>query len=300
MRKLYFKILISLTPLIALYLVDFVYSQVAMQSNYAPIEMWYDLMHGKIDADVIAMGNSRTHRHISPIILDSILNIKTYNMGMIAGTFNRQYHKYDLYRRNNSKPKFIIQTIDYTTLKYEVGFQKEQFFPYFWNKSMRSAFFSIEPLSLQEKYLPLYRYIGQPLWIHSNPRSQIKGFEALDDPWNGDAYSKIQSFSFQHSESNDKLFDSYLARNKSEGIKIIFVYTPIYIGATDKMSNQGEMYAFYRRYAEKYDIPILDYTYMDICFDTTYFANALHLNRKGAELFSDSLANDLKKMGLGF
>ena len=58
------------------------------------------------------------------------------------------------------------------------------------------------------------------------------------------------------------------------------------------------MNSFYQNLTDKYDIPILDCTYMDISYDTTYFYSASHLNRPGSEIFSDNLANDLLKMGI--
>lgn len=89
MRKFLIKLLLSLIPFLSLYPIDLVYSQIAMRSNYPPIEMWYDLMHGKIDSDVVAFGNSRTHRHINPSIVDSILQTNSFNCGMTGGTINR-------------------------------------------------------------------------------------------------------------------------------------------------------------------------------------------------------------------
>ena len=67
---------------------------------------------------------------------------------------------------------------------------------------------------------------------------------------------------------------------------------------TAKITNQDEMYSLYQKYADKYDIPILEYTYMNMCYDTTYFIDALRLNKIRAELFSDSLANDILNLGL--
>jgi hypothetical protein len=94
------------------------------------------------------------------------------------------------------------------------------------------------------------------------------------------------------------MFDDYLSRAKIEGIKIIFVYTPLYIGATRKIENLKEMHILYQKLADKYSIPILDYTYMGICYDTIYFYNAMHLTKTGAEIFSDSLANDIRRLGI--
>ncbi|GHV09600.1 hypothetical protein FACS1894162_0470 [Bacteroidia bacterium] len=68
--------------------------------------------------------------------------------------------------------------------------------------------------------------------------------------------------------------------------------------ATEFTKNwDGEMQV-YHGFAEKYDIPFLDYTHDPICYDTTYFYNAMHLNKKGAELFSLKLANDIKEQNL--
>lgn len=116
----------------------------------------------------------------------------------------------------------------------------------------------------------------------------------MDRHWDGSEFEKIKEIKFAPNDTTAMMFDNYLAKAKAEGIKVVLIYTPQYIGATQKTSNQTFMHEWYQQIADKYDFPILDYTYMDICQDTTYFYNAMHLNRKGAEIFSDSLANDLK------
>ena len=62
--------------------------------------------------------------------------------------------------------------------------------------------------------------------------------------------------------------------------------------------SKDDTYAVAKQYADKYEIPVLDYTYMNICYDTAYFFNAMHLNKTGAEIFSDTLANDIKRLGI--
>lgn len=64
------------------------------------------------------------------------------------------------------------------------------------------------------------------------------------------------------------------------------------------MPSLNQIYAYYREIADRYSIPILDYTYMSLCNDTTYFYNAMHLNKRGSNIFTDSLANDIKKLGI--
>ena len=281
--------------------IDWIYSRFAMQSNYYPIESWYDMMHERIDADVVVMGNSRAWVHVSPVILDSILKVDTYNLGMDGSPINRQVHKYNIYRNQNKAPRLIIQTIDCFTFEYSERSIPiiEQFFPFFWKSSIRKEFFRDEPFSFAEKYMPMLRYQGYGFWLFkSSPRRLVKGYEGQDRSWDGSIFNTVESLSFRRNATALKVLDTYLSKVKSEGINVVFVYTPFYIGATAKMTNLDEMYATYQEVADKYDIPVLDYTYMDICYDTTYFYNAMHLNKSGAEIFSDSLANDIKRLGI--
>lgn len=261
-------------------------------------------MHGSIDADIVIMGNSRALTQVNPHILDSILEVDSYNLGIDGSSINRQIRKYHLFREYNKKPKLIIQNIDHISMIYYVGYEREQFYPYFWNKSMRREFVATEPFSIWDKYMPLYRYyhnlhkhdmVGL---ITSTNHRMSKGYMEKDLLWDGAKFRKVKSTQFTNHEQTEKMFDEYLAQAKAEGIKVVFMYSPVYIGLTRKVLNPQEMHDKYQEYADKYDIPILDYTYMDICYDTTYFYNAMHVNKKGAEIFSDTLAKDIKRLGI--
>ena len=94
------------------------------------------------------------------------------------------------------------------------------------------------------------------------------------------------------------LFDQYLEKAYVEKIKIIFVYAPLYIGAIEKLKNMDGMYQMYDSIARKYNIPVLDYHYAPVSYDTLSFYNATHLNRKSAELFSVQLARDIDSLGI--
>ena len=251
-----------------------------------------------IDADVLVMGSSRAYRHIDPLIIDSILGVNSYNLGMSGSAFNRQIHKYNLYRKDNCKPKLIIQNIDWATLDYTVDKEKIQFLPFFWNKAMREEIIANEHFSNLEKWFPLIRYYGYNIPLSIYPRKLTKGYRILNTPFDGTTYSTVNSISFQPDNRTVELFDSFLARCETENIKVIFVHTPANIRLTNLLTNQDEMFAFFNERAERYDIPVLDYSHMDICYDTTYFCNVTHLNRLGSEIFSDSLANDIKNLGL--
>jgi hypothetical protein len=172
---------------------------------------------------------------------------------------------------------------------------------------MRATFFPVEPFTVWEKYLPMYRFVhinsrsempGLSAFIPDGKKTLTKGYRGETKTWNGMALAAVDSIPFLVSDTIAQQFETYLAEAKAEGIEVIFVYCPIYIGATQKMTSLKSIYDYYEQVAGKYMIPILDYTHMSLCEDTSYFYNAMHLNKKGSDIFSDSLANDIKKMGI--
>ena len=116
--------------------------------------------------------------------------------------------------------------------------------------------------------------------------------------WDGKEFSKIESISFEPPQNLIEEFDCFLENSKLTGVNIVFVCSPIYIELTEKVNNLSEFYDLLHYYSEKYEIPVLDYIYDTLCYDTAYFYNATHLNKTGAELFTTKLCHDLDSLGI--
>ncbi len=274
---------------------DLLFSRRYQQSAQPLYAAWYDLMHGRVQAKVIVNGNSRAWALLSPAILDSVLNTTSYNLGIDGSAFNRQSVKYRLFRHYNPKPSLIIQNIDHMSMEFTDGYQRSQFYPYLWNPVFRKAVTSVESIPFPDKYLPFFRYRGMPLPEDDPHTTPIlyKGYHAQDLHWNGKALRNLDSFRFVVDPRTETLFDEFLQETAKEGIRVVFVFAPFYEEGFRKIENRQEMRAFYEKYARRYNIPILDYTTLDICRDTACFYNATHMNRRGAELYSRTLAKDL-------
>ena len=285
---------------IVLSLLDYGYSALIRTSNWRPAAAWKDVVEGNIRADVIVSGSSRAWLQVDPHILDSILCVNSYNLGIDGSPIDRQVHKYEIFRKRNAKPKLIIQNIDVWSLEYTHGYENEQFYPFFWDKDMRNTFFRSESFTFGEKYIPLFRYHGMSpfKFHHKKSRTLYKGYRAQDRKWDGEAFRQQKSIDFCLSDTTLCIFDSFLQQTKEDSIRVIFVYAPLYAGATKLIRDIDQMHKTYKDLADAYDIPILDYTDMWLCSDTTYFYNAMHLNRAGAEIYTDSLANAIKRLGV--
>ena len=124
-----------------------------------------------------------------------------------------------------------------------------------------------------------------------------RGYLGKNSQWDGTALSKLDSITCACDTSAINLFVNFLEKVTSDGTKVLFVYAPIYYQAREKMVNEREMFEMYDSIANRFNIPILDYNDIPMCYDTTYFYNATHLNKTGAELFTTKLAHDIDSIG---
>lgn len=288
---------------IALVILDISLSRIIQVSYRREYASWNDILHGKASADVLVMGSSRAWRQYSPQVLDTVLNKETYNIGIDGSAIDRQINKYHIYRHYNRKPSVILQNVEYWTISITKGYERYQFFPYFWIPYFRKAVFPNESFSIGEKYLPFYRYAHfgvrnlfafQNLFKDSN--ALTKGYLGADLRWDGSLLARIDSLKFEPDPLAIVMFEKYLQEAREEGIRVFLVFAPLYIDATLKIQNIDEMYAFYNSFADKYGAEIIDFTFNDISRDTSYFYNATHLNRIGAELFSIKLGHEVKTL----
>ena len=285
---------------VAMCVLDVVLTKKLNHYEYRPMLGWNEIYDGRASADIVIMGNSRAWVHYSPAILDSVLHCHTYNLGIDGSAFNRQYSRYKIYRMYDKKPKVILQNIDFVTLAYTTGYEQFQYFPYFYRRDMQELVVPYEEFTFADKYLPFYRYANFGIKrIFKTKVAPVNGYIGKEEPWNGTRLRKKKSFKFTVDSTTLEQFEQYLAETHAEGIQMIFVHAPIYQKITQKLEGRDEMWRLYKRLAEQYQIPILNYEEDSLSMDTNYLYNATHLNKTGSEIFSRKLANDLKEMGIG-
>jgi len=306
MKKFFVKITIFGVVLFALaYMVDMIISTNLQKSKRSDLITWNKIFDGNMHHDALILGNSRAMIQFNPLILDSILNIDSYNLGMASSQILRQIFQYNLYCKLNEKPKLIIHSIDIGTMGQRVFEMTGQFLPYFTDKSFKKEIVKWEPFALMDRYFPAYRYMGHPTFIVEGLTMNkiafrttplIKGHNPQDLTYDGRELRKHTVLEYRHDPLALQLFDQHLANAQKDSVKVVFVYAPVYIGATEKVDDINGMYQMYDSISRKYNIPILDYMFDPISYDTTYFYNSTHLNRLGADLFTTKLAHDIDSL----
>ena len=290
-------ILFTILAVLCLYAGDFLISRRIQPASRMVYEGWYNLMRGKIDADLVVIGSSRAALHVNPAILDSTLDIRTYNLGMIGANADLQLAKYHLFRTFNRKPSAIVHCVDVNSMQASIPYQREQYFPWFWNRAFREAIFPIIRFSAAERLLPLYRFYGSNSLslMKREPTTLYKGFKGMDPGWH-DVELATDLFSVDAGIAAS--FEDYLAKAAEEGISVVLVFPPLYHEKAARIQGRDELFGFYEGLAREHGIPFLDYSGMALCRDTAYFADKEHLNIRGADIFTDSLARDLIHLGL--
>lgn len=269
------------------------------------------LMNKRMDADIVILGSSRATCSYNPYILDTALGVNSCNLGVSAQPFGVSYLRWKLYHRNNSNPKLLIVNINYRDLRMvSKGFEKEQYYPYM-TDSLIKPYLDLYGFTWAEKYVPMYRYRGdyklmaiglcELLHIrHDRKGNYYKGYTNENTKWDGRNLQYVLSqgkIKDQCEPQAVQLLEHFLQETCSERIPVAFVYAPIYKRLKDNLEEEKTR-AAYQNLSQKYGIPLLDFSEISFCSDSSYFMNGNHVNRKGAIAFSAKLAQSIDSLGL--
>ncbi|MBO5673085.1 MAG: hypothetical protein J6S09_02200 [Paludibacteraceae bacterium] len=309
MKQFFLRISIFLLiVLVGAWAIDFVISYRLRHNENRMFAAWNQIYKDSLNYDFLVSGGSCAWAHYSTQVIDSTLGVNSFNLGIDGSSINRQILKYEKFCSIHGKPNMLIQNIDLGTLDFTHGYEREQFFPYFfYDRDLMQKFDLYENFTFAEKYLPCYRYLGyDEVWLEAlfedNQQHYFefltKGYGGRDYVWDGTTLSSIDSLSFEYDTAAVRLLSDFLKTEIAAGVEVVLVFSPIYYGVQEKLMNLEEMYMLYDSIAEAYNIPILNYHTIEFKDDTTYFYNGTHLNRTGAELFTTKLAHDIDSLGL--
>lgn len=313
MKKFLVKLSLFIAPIFLLpYFFDVFISKNLKNSNRLAEKeypTWNAIYEGKVNSDLLIFGSSRAWIHIDPTMITDSLGISSYNLGIDGHNFWLQNLRYRELLKHNKKPKYIICSLDYFTLKKNKDlYNSEQFLPYMlWNQEVKEATISYNGFSSIDYEIPLLRYYGNydavetalrfSLGRLSNPITRVKGYQGRAEIWNSDfdnAKASMKSLEVTLDKATIVLFENFLKECKSNNIKLIFVYTPEYIEGQKFVSNREQIMGLYKKFSKEYQIPFYDFSNDSISYQKKYFYNASHLNKIGSQLFTKKLIDKLK------
>ena len=277
------------------------------------LEVMNDIYNRKANCEIAIYGSSRAWVHINPKLIEDSLNQKAYNFGIDGHNFWLQYLRHIEYIKHNDRPKLIVLSVDmFSLMKRKDLYQPNQFLPFMlWNKNITRFTSSYVGFSKTDYYIPLIRYIGKATALNSAletafkstikksniPPIRHKGFAGMDREWNKDlekAKSNKIEYEIKLDMNSINLFEDFIKECQKTKVELILVYTPEYIEGQNFVANRDNIIRVYKEFSVKYHLQFFDYSTDEICFNKSLFYNASHLNKYGADLFTNKLIGDLK------
>jgi hypothetical protein len=250
-----------------------------------------------INADLIIMGNSRAEYHYNDSILSEKTGLRCLNLGWAGYPFDYQYNvMYRNYMEQNIKPRFILQEIspyvffDYFFPKYTI-----ELLPFI-NRPEFKFYIELCPeLSYLDKFI-FVRYGGK-LYEVCDELSLLETTDSLGEKWRNDFITKMHEVEKDTTIMN--LFERFVDECKDQNIKLILIYSPMHTDNGEKYFNMDAFWSIISKVVKDRDVPVLNYHSL-FGNDTTYFRDAVHLNKYGKDCFTRKVAHDLDSLGLIF
>lgn len=305
-----FGILIVIVFVLAI-VFDYMITNGLKKTDIRKYSTWNDIYKGGLDADLLVVGASNAWSGFNTYIMDSVLNLNSYNLGIDGHPIDFQIIRYETYRRFNSKPKVVlINTIFGGTLgtSSHRQYEREQFFPYIHDKELMDQVAEAKSINLFDRYLPLIRYFGyreefengimayfgKEDFVDGGMHKGYRGEEGCDMA----SLSRDTVYYLSADKESIMMLDSFSKQLIEDGIELVYVKSPIYFPLQSKFMNIEQSDSIFSSISKQYDIPILDYYYSKISMDSMNFWNPGHLNKKGADLFTTQLCHDLDSLGI--
>ena len=288
---------------------DCVISSGLRKSNNRLYSVWNDIYDSNINPDILIMGSSECMFGFNTYIIDSLLNCNSYNIGVNGHAFPFQLLRYNTYRRFCYQPKVLIISLSFidafSAARY--AFEREQLFPYVWDDSLIDGVSEDMKITFFDRYLPYYRYYGYREIIEDGVRSFIgktsstgkelyKGFRSDDYEWNcGNLRDNIVYQAAVEPEVVSMLC-GFIRQSEKDGISVVLVEFPEYHPIREVYGNVLQVERVFDSIAHELQVPLLDYSELDISFDSMNYYDPNHLNTRGSELFTIRFCHDLDSL----
>lgn len=264
-----------------------------------------EILKGTEKHDVLFIGSSRTIYHVNPKVVDSVARLNTFNAGMAGATILESKMILEAYLDSHKPPSFAVLDLHRSSFSMDERpfWNPTLYYPFLDNPVVYNSLKPYEHVFLV-KHLPFFRF------IEADDVSKENSFVAYFDSTKKDT-SHIYKGYVQYSsdtialpfkrmfgvntypiqDKGLKVLEDIIDICKKNKIQLVFTFAPVYDPDTDPLN--PNFFPTVERYAKAYNIPFWNYKYDTNFSDHRLFREELHLNKIGADLFSEDIARRL-------
>ena len=274
---------------------------------------WHKIFEGKLNTDIAILGTSRAEVHYDTEIISKITGLKTYNLGLSGSPYSVLKIRWKSYLNRNKKPKILILDLDASNLQYSNQlFEKFQYLPFFRSNEYQSFAKENDDDFYYEKFIPLYKYRGYEMKILKQLKAlkntelcsnSVNGYAVKDIDWIQKDYTNFkeilnnsktvkEEYSLDTYKEGISILKEIIEDCKKNDIEIIFIWSPSYqeSHAYQKL-NKRHVDDILTNLSSTENIKYLNFSSDSLCLSKEYFYNSMHMNKKGASVFSEKIGN---------
>jgi hypothetical protein len=265
------------------------------------------IINGKDYHDAVFIGSSRTYYHVNPRIIDTVLNINSFNAGIDGANLLETNLVLNAYLASHPAPKYIVA--DLSTPAFDIRessiFNPNIYYPFLNNQIVFNTLKPYKRVHLL-RYLPFLQITECDDFLRESAVQGLMGKKKPLDP-NYKGYLESGRDSIPLPFKITYLTTDYAVRKKGtdlllrmintcreKNIRLILTYSPVYDKKDEKLN--PAFFPTIEKICDTTGTPFLNYRSIPLTKNHRLFRDELHLNRFGADIFSDLLANDLKKL----
>lgn len=253
----------------------------------------------EVKSDIVILGSSRAIHHYNPQTFADTLGMTCYNCGEDGMGIFLMYARYKAITKRYT-PRFIIYEVipGFDLLSERDNLKYLKFLrPYTKMANVDSVVNDISPVEKYKLISDAYRYnscfidIVAQRFSRDSETAKDYSYSPLYGQMSDGITGSADNVFLITDALKIKYLENLIRDCKESHIKLIFTASPIYKPASDRC------YDALKRLCADYDVPFINH-YCDTtyCDNPSYFADASHLNRQGAERFSSLLASEIREL----
>jgi hypothetical protein len=250
---------------------------------------------------IMVFGASLSKNGLSTLVIDSVKKVNSYNAGMYGFGLVETNMLLKCYLKSaHPKPEIVLFSMPENLFprKIEIGYPC-QYYPYLDNTIVSSTIKSYDsnisllqrfPFLTVMKYDDHIKYVALIPYLKSNhaKSNAFKGYDALEG-----TIKASQESSRKAADKNKRLiidrkqlayFYDFCNLNYKNDIRLVVLFTPKYKNVLNPSENA--LAIFLKSKQDSLHFKLIDFSNDSTCLDPDLFYDRLHLNSKGAKVFT--------------
>lgn len=263
------------------------------------------------EPDIAIFGSSVGEVGVNASLIAQKTKQSVYNYSLDGTPFIQYQGLLDEFNQNNKNTSTVILTETYFSLSdIKAIAEIERYIPNISNDNVYRSLHKIQPdLTWKCRYIPFYKYIAVSHTYYMNAfygyKSILKNTKEVDSlfgytpvfrGWEADQDELIKNTKPFKIIIDTTIFNNYeksIWRLKANKRNVIIILTPTYSKISKQITDFTPLREALKTVARKTQVQFWDYTRSELCDDKSFFYNSTHLNSKGSDIFSTSLADKI-------